>query len=144
LQAVVATLTQLIIEPAGHVGEAIRVLITRSFEGLPLHLYIPVFIVIIGLLILGILVGSGYEVRTLFFSIGPNPDRNQAAMDRLRLKELEVDQMKIELLDLRRTNTELNQTTLVDQMRIKELEVSSMRKEIIYGRQESCQLQVSF
>jgi len=82
------------LEPAEHIGEALNKLIKAAFTGLPFYHYITVFVLIIILMVLCILVCSGYRIRTLLFNIEPH----RPPVDHIthRLAELEDENKRLQ------------------------------------------------
>lgn len=82
------TFVRFFLEPAKHIGQAIREFIVSAFEGLPIILWLPVYAFIILLLILVLFCLGRYRIAMPFLNIEPartDGDRHVRALeDRVR------------------------------------------------------------
>lgn len=86
------TFVRFFLEPAKHIGQAIREFMVSAFEGLPIVLWLPVYAFIILLFILVLFCLGRYRISLPFLSIEParSDGAHQAAALQDRVEQLQV------------------------------------------------------
>lgn len=86
------TFVRFFLEPAKHIGQAIREFMVSAFEGLPIILWLPVYAFIILLFILILFCLGRYRISSPFLSIEParSDGAHQVAALQDRVQQLQV------------------------------------------------------